>query len=374
MTDRQCDLGSRPSSRSGGWGPIAAATIRIVAFLGIMGFLGSQGVLSSARTIAHAQGDAATASVVRMTVDYRPSLRRAGAPYPLRLQLQHTGAGLIVGRLGFSSAEVTGHDGYLTDPITIGPDPQTFRFLIPAQDFALRLGALWIKVDFRTEDGARSGLGRIEFRRSDDDDRLAVVVASYRDRNAAAPAVDARRLDPVEWLGRTEVQECLEFGVEAFSAEDVPSDPLEYCAYDAVWIDGSAFHSLDASTLSALETWIRAGGVACIRGREGLGADPRDFLDRLGVAHRAAGGDDDLSAPFLHWSVGRGRVLLVDPSVDVDATEWDAALEFVWGGSRHDVSNDLRRQGGMPSLSLDVEAQQYRAFLLDLLGLDRVQV
>ena len=63
--------------------------------------------------------------------------------------------------------------------------------------------------------------------------------------------------------------------------EDMPAQPLGYCAFDIVALGGSALEALKAEQLTALVRWVQAGGSVCILPTAGLSKGRLDFLNAL---------------------------------------------------------------------------------------------
>ena len=64
-----------------------------------------------------------------------------------------------------------------------------------------------------------------------------------------------------ESLSPADLDEKVKTVFAALEPQDLPQEPLAYCAYDLVVLFGPEFRALKKPHLEALTTWVRAGAV-----------------------------------------------------------------------------------------------------------------
>ncbi len=94
-----------------------------------------------------------------------------------------------------------------------------------------------------------------------------------------------------------------------WSSRDVPEDPLWLCAFDMLLLSDRGLGTLNRDQLSAVLTWVRAGGSICIHAPESLTGDHLTFLRDLFGFGTGRAGDLTLDS--------EGRLLAVTDNPDV---------------------------------------------------------
>ena len=159
--------------------------------------------------------------------------------------------------------------------------------------------------------------------------------------------VDALKLESLHPLGDTStVQQLLLTRSVRLPGEQLPTDPLRYCAYDLVLLADDALATADEPQLDALLAWVRAGGALCMiiddarlgrshaRFMNTLAGtdleDPAFLLDTTG--RLVYGAHESPDSPLL-FRPGLGRVAVVgwNPSLTrSDAAHWPTTAAFLW--------------------------------------------
>ncbi|MEO8353324.1 MAG: hypothetical protein ABI680_16470, partial [Chthoniobacteraceae bacterium] len=123
---------------------------------------------------------------------------------------------------------------------------------------------------------------------------------------------------------------------------DFPTEPLTYCAFDAVFFEPGAFSELKEKALAALGTWLAAGGSVCLAGREPFAPAHAAALQQwiaMDPAHPelhfdAEGNLEPLPRGLLRARIGLGRLVLVEselaPRQQEVSVEWRRAAAFLW--------------------------------------------
>ncbi|MFM8476138.1 MAG: hypothetical protein ACKOEO_10125 [Planctomycetaceae bacterium] len=106
-------------------------------------------------------------------------------------------------------------------------------------------------------------------------------------------------LNPLQGLGHF---------VHSWNAGDVPEDPLWLCAFDLLLLSDGGLGKLNPDQLSAVLTWVRAGGSICIHAPEQLTGEHLNFLRELLGFGRGRAGDLSLDS--------EGRLLVVADNPD----------------------------------------------------------
>jgi hypothetical protein len=121
-------------------------------------------------------------------------------------------------------------------------------------------------------------------------------------------AVPKQVFNPLQGLGHF---------AHSWNAGDVPEDPLWLCAFDLLLLSDGGLGKLNPDQLSAVLTWVRAGGSICIHAPELLTGEHLNFLRELLGFGRGRAGDLSLDS--------EGRLLVVSDNPDTPI-EADAEL------------------------------------------------
>ena len=268
---------------------------------------------------------------------------RPGAPWWLHIRLAANDH-LRSGRLHVTVSEED-HPAaeWTSDPWTITPSMRDSVVVMPAiapgGDGQLTATFTWLG------DDGDIGLGTQDLTLPGIADR-DLVIALVNPPAAADPPWREIALDRCMPPEERRPHLALHTSLARMTADDVPDQPLAFCAVDLLAIDAAEAAHLRAAQISALATWVRAGGALCVFGATAAD-DDHDLipglrvpgLEPLGsVAHTAsfyiyaktALADDGLAAVIRGASLGLGRVLVAPQSADHDSPAWRAATAYLW--------------------------------------------
>lgn len=232
---------------------------------------------------------------------------------------------------------------YTTQEIALIGGTQSFRFLLPPSqrrqhdDVSIRLRFL--------EKGAALDLGRFSITtlsRPGFPLTVATGPASARGVAEMRPTWMYFRLErfpPSRFSGASAL---FATGAAVIEPGDFPTDPMGYCAFDAVLLEGKDFAQLKAKSLDALGAWVAAGGsllvstdmafdashAAALRGW--VQSDP----EAAPVEFNSNGKLLESQDGFSFARVGFGRLALVPerPSSEqeYDTPRWRQAAAWMW--------------------------------------------
>ncbi|MBM4041077.1 MAG: hypothetical protein FJ290_21465 [Planctomycetes bacterium] len=135
---------------------------------------------------------------------------------------------------------------------------------------------------------------------------------------------------------------------EPFAPEELPAQPLAYCAFDVMFLTARGFAALRGDQLDAILRWTRAGGSVAVAPQGVLTARQVQFLNELADRDLpmfqldAAGRllpteppreKGEVTAHLLRPCLGRAAVITAHPPKDHDykaCPQWRAALAFLW--------------------------------------------
>ena len=276
---------------------------------------------------------------------------RKDAPMPVEVRLQNPTPRLLEGRLEITlllgsrkagihrSAEIVLQPGTHTLPFSLPPVSDAH----PGDGIAARLR--WLGADGARELGEQSigifGIGGHE-----------VVLAIARTERHHTELDHARetslnieslrpKLDAASWLTFTTFQANV-------ATQHLPTHPLGWCAYDAVFLDAPAFAAANEKQLASLARWVEAGGSVGVVPGMRLGERHATFLNRLsasekspvqfaldpnGLLTRSSAKPRPETAPILlHTGLGRSFIAseLDENPKTFDRNEWRAAVAWLW--------------------------------------------
>jgi hypothetical protein len=312
---------------------------------------------------------AAAASQLQVTLTPLVLRPRTTGPTPVEVSLRWDGARLLEGRL-----DLTVRDGgravgrYRSGELALTTGEQNLRILLPTlppgwdsqadvqmaflsggRRYNLEPGYLWL-----AKPGERS-----------------LVMAVCAGRDTASPAWRATerslRMDHFRPASREEssLRE-LSTTLARLTADDLPAQPLAYCAYDAVVMTPDALAEARERPLEALGRWVLAGGSLCVFAGRSIGTERLQFLNRLSDDALAPALDDAgrlRPGALLRLHAGLGRLVVVPaapPSdADLDTAEWRRSVAFLWK-ARQDVSDEMERDGTWSAKTNVVAARSAR--------------
>ncbi|MEZ6126558.1 MAG: hypothetical protein R3C49_25835 [Planctomycetaceae bacterium] len=125
----------------------------------------------------------------------------------------------------------------------------------------------------------------------------------------------------------------------SWDAIELPEDPLQLCSFDLVLLADGALSRLDAAQLTALTTWVRAGGSLCVLPDDRSLKGPHlQFLQTMfersddADLHLTLNDDGELvvissrNSPVVNRMFGLGRVTLLPAVDEMSSILKDAAL------------------------------------------------
>ena len=185
-----------------------------------------------------------------------------GRPIPTWWDVRFKGTALVEGRFEF----VVRHDGKVlatltTEELALTGPQQRIRVVLPPVDNPLGVDQLQVDAIFR---GRRftENLGRHVVRVAQVASRTFVALTStsrLTPKRSKERDQVLRRLT-FESLSAADLDEKVKTVYAALEPQDLPQEPLAYCAYDLVVLFGPEFRALKKPHLEALTTWVRAGG------------------------------------------------------------------------------------------------------------------
>ncbi len=260
---------------------------------------------------------------------------RTQAPETLDVKLTWTGAGLLEGVLELSFRD--GEDDaprFRTHELALTEGPHTYRFLIPASNDESRGSPRELRARFIGK--TRSiDLGRFDLGMQKGWGRSFTICVSRPRFGAGTPefplwqSLRLERLQPAD-PQNNEPASTLPVYVEA---EEMPTSPLAYCAYDLVVLEGEGFLQLREKQLAALTRWVLGGGSLCVLGGAHAQAEHQRFLDHLLAADpRSPALDLDGGRRLVRPGFGRLVVMSAAPQseTETETPEWRRAITFLW--------------------------------------------
>ncbi len=281
---------------------------------------------------------------------------RTGAPILAQATLAAGGNRLLEGRLevvvkadGRVLATCLSHDIALAPG---GGEKSFFMLLpIPWQALGMRGGTRTVEVypRFLTERGALP-LPMIMPAVPEANERRAVVaivgprdnLAEGRDKMLSSLALEQFRptLPERSFKG-------LSTKTEPFTPEELPAQPLAYCAFDVMFLTARGFAGLRGDQLDAILRWARAGGSVAVAVQGTLTARQVQFLNELAdrdlplfqldSAGRLLPTEPQVkgavTAHLLRPCLGRAAVITAHPPKDHDykaCPQWRAVLAVLW--------------------------------------------
>ncbi len=303
---------------------------------------------------------------------------RNGAPIELDVTLRQDGEDLIEGNLELT---VRYGDRVLlrqsTEPTALGPGERTSRIMLqPLPAVGLRLQPE-LTLRLLTLNGPVF-LGRFPLSLPNPMQRSLVLGVVEAPARLDAPFVSAAQglelspflpssprvlapgPDGVAWMG-------LVTSFETVAPADLPTEPLNLCAYDVLVLLPTGFSALKAGQAEALLRWVRAGGSVCVVLGPRLASHHAAFVSALAGADSAPFGldlDGNLVLPatvptdkMSCFHVGLGRAVLAPTRVLSDlapaSAEWRRTIIFLWKVRQSMVAQVEKRQV-RPDTALDI--------------------
>ncbi len=273
---------------------------------------------------------------------------QTGRPIPSWWDVKIPGSALVEGRFEF----VLMNDGRVlasltTEELALTGPQQRIRVLLPPVDDQYGIEQLQVQVTFR---GTRftEKLGQHILRVAATRSRTFMMLTSISrlaSKRSAERDLLMRRLS-LKSLATAELEDSVQTVVAQLEPNDLPQEPLTYCAYDLVLLFGDEFRSIKKPQLDALTAWIRAGGSFYVEPTGVLEPYHIDFLRRLTAGDsRGLLFQPDSSGRLIPGTVwederivttraGLGRVAVRveenDAPPELESPAWRRATAFLW--------------------------------------------
>lgn len=138
----------------------------------------------------------------------------------------------------------------------------------------------------------------------------------------------------------------IQYYAASWDARELPADPLSLCCFDMVLLADESLSRLEQSQMTALSTWVRAGGSLCILpddrrlGRSHLGFLQELLKSGLADSHLTLADDGtllvigDQAGTIINARHGFGRVSLLPNEINLEAylnqDALDETIGFLW--------------------------------------------
>jgi hypothetical protein len=269
---------------------------------------------------------------------------RAGAPMWVEVKLTSKSTRLREGALEFTH-RVLGEPQwtYTTQELALTGGPQSFRFLLPPPQ-TREMDDRSLRVRF-IEKGASSDLGLFPITtqaRPGWPLTIATGPSSARAVGDLRPTWLNFRLERFATEKLSGATPIFSTGAAVLEPGDFPTDPIGYCAFDAVLLEGADFARVKEKSLGALGQWLAAGGALLVTAdavlddahagalRRWIESDPgaaRVQFDPNGKRIEPADG-------FSFARAGFGRVAVAPqrPTSEkaYDEEQWRRAVSWIW--------------------------------------------
>ena len=298
-----------------------------------------------------AAAPASNAAALRAEFNALAPRPRSNAPTPVEVKLHWHGAGLLEGVLELT---LLGDDTPMlrqrSHELALTAGTQTLRLLLPprfGRDYVPRTD---VHLRFLGKKGA-TDVGRFPVSNSSYGAQsflIGVCGAPHQPSDGVPQLWQTLRFDRHD-ADKAAGATIKPSGAPQFAtspmmmeAEDLPSSPLAFCAFDLVLLEGDSFARLREKQLAALARWIEAGGRLCVVAGSGLSDDHLRFLDQFSATPAAPSvfgldqrgqltiADGDLR--MLRAELGRIVVTTKPPqtAAEASATAWTDASAFLW--------------------------------------------
>ena len=278
---------------------------------------------------------------------------QTGRPIPSWWDVKVKGSVMVEGRFEF----VLMHDGrvlasFTTEELALTGPQQRIRVLLPPVDDPYGIDQLQVEATFRGKKFTEKlGLHvlRVAMARSrtfmmlTSTSRLAAKRSAERDR--------VRKRLAFESMATANLEDSVLTIPTLLEPNDLPQEPMAYCAYDLVVLFGDEFRAIKKPQLDALTAWIRAGGSFYVEPTGVLEPYHIDFLRGLTAGDsRGLIFQPDSSGRLIPGTVwederivstttnGFGRVAIrveeeeaaTDPNTNFESEVWRRATAFLW--------------------------------------------
>lgn len=287
----------------------------------------------------------------RLSATFTPlaSRARVAAPIPGQWELSYLGSDILEGRLE-ATLELPGQKQSLVIPnlvVTGGVNPP-FRGMLPALGAPTtgydELFQATLSMRFVTADGQELELDSQPLMIPQSLRRSFVIGLCVPETSSRSDAL--RSLAEglrFERLNPNSKDKSLNTLTAHETPEDMPADPLGYCAFDLLLLVDEAFAGLNQKSLDAISQWVRAGGSLCVLPGAALASRHLSFLnDATNIAGaeevyvlddegRVTGGDEN-GFTLLRTGLGRMAIGPTNGAVarDVAAADWLRMALFLW--------------------------------------------
>lgn len=273
---------------------------------------------------------------------------QTGRPIPTWWDVKVKGSAMVEGRFEF----VLKHDGQVlasvtTEELALTGPQQRIRVLLPPVDDPYGIDQLQVEATFRGKKFTEKlGLHilRVAMSRSrtfmmlTSTSRLASKRSMERDRVLKRLAFES--------MLTSEQENTVLTIYSPLEPDNLPAEPMAYCAYDLAVLFGDEFRAMKKPQLDALAAWVRAGGSLYVEPtnvlepyhveflRKSTSSDLRGLVIQPDSHGRLVPGTIWEDERIVTTTSGVGRVVIrvdeEDAEASFDTTAWRAATAVLW--------------------------------------------
>jgi hypothetical protein len=279
----------------------------------------------------------ALAGTVDLTIVPLHLHARAEGVRMVDLELKVRGTSLVEGVLELESVSI-----YRSQDLVLPPGAFTLRALLPGS-FSPDGGADAVSAALHGRDGKVIPLGFQTISGNQTSGRACTIAV-------CAPPTFNEELRSALWQALLpkhlpeEQGESVAVAPAFLLPEDLPANPLAFCAFDVVLLIETDVALLGEKQTRALQHWVQGGGSLCVTTRADFAPATLDALDtlfglskpRTAAATSISAHDDDAETITLS-AAGCGRVVLIGNAAGIStlaSPERFAAIAYLWNLER----------------------------------------
>ena len=271
-----------------------------------------------------------------------------GRPIPTWWDVRVAGSAMVEGRFEFvlmNEGRVLAN--YTTEELALTGPQQRIRVLFPPVDDRFGVDQLQVQATFRGKRFTEK-LGQHILRVAMGRSRTFMMLTSTS-RLASKRSVERDRVMKrlaFESMATANLEDSVKTIPALFEPNDLPQEPMTYCAYDLVVLFGDEFRAIKKPQLDALTAWIRAGGSLYVEPTgvlepyhidflRGLTAnDSRGLIFQPDSSGRLIAGTVWEDERIVTTTTGLGRVAIRVEEEDAppafESRAWRRATAFLW--------------------------------------------
>jgi hypothetical protein len=259
---------------------------------------------------------------------------------------------IVQGDLVFSLGDETTPKQVVTIPdVVLGPGEQTMKTMFPATWVQAVIPQVEVKVQLKQPNGRLLEMGTYTLRSTRTQSNQTFIIGWLESETIAKRSAMTQRLASavqIEHLLQADddstrtMYRTVASLISPLTPIDAPNEPLGWCSFSRLAIQGDALEALKQDQLAALLAWLKAGGSVLMDARQIIGGRSlvvmNDWLTFAPLseqtAYVAADGLLDLDEPLKVFHIGLGRLGIVGPKARFDQFEtpaWRASLGEWWG-------------------------------------------